>query len=398
MTADSTFTLTLMSMRVPVVVTVDGYAAADAVREAREAWGTLVVEGEAPAGARELSFTVDLPSDIEQFLDSLSTRVTLEGIDEHSGDLLMLHAAGFAHRDTGTVLACVAPSGTGKTTLSRATAGHFSYVTDETVAVTSRGEVVRYPKPLSVKQHTSGWAPKQQVQPESLGLTVAPDEGLTLRGIVLLRREASTTGASASASPPTLEPVPLGEALLALVPELSYLGRMHQPLHRIAEAVLRTGGVTRLTYQEATDAIDLLSGHPALGAAAPPWDADLLAPLAESEREVDLWRSHIASMRLSAVDKNSGGGRALVTVTPPSDVFVDLDTGEAVILAQNTVTLVSAIAAAALLAAAEPFGESTLRALLIDLFGEPPAIAVADPLADLVATLVAGGYLSVVEN
>ncbi len=418
-----TLQLHVLGTRVEIEIAGDGAALATAA--VREAWGELVLPGAADADGRgageaepevaaeivadgPLHFTVGDEQETHQFMDSLSSRATLAGIDARSGELLMLHAAGFAHPDTGTVIACVAPSGTGKTTISGAAAGHLHYVTDETVAVEADGTVVRYPKPLSVKQTGEGWVPKLQRAPGSLGLTVAPEAGLRLGGIVLLRRlrdgEVDAAGAGAGAADqlaePRLEPVDLFDAIIELVPELSYLGRMQHPLQRIAAAVLQTGGARRLVYREAGEAIHLLAAHagtqeagtwtePAGGAGG---------ALDASRLETERWEAAIGGRagrvlgaEASSADPAGEPHTELRLAAELDDLLVDPERGQALIFSANTVRLISSIAAATLLAARNGITETELRDVLHALFGEPPAGN--DPIAETVRALEAEGLV-----
>ncbi|WKK70805.1 hypothetical protein Q0F99_13665 [Rathayibacter oskolensis] len=85
-----------------------------------------------------------LTRSVEQLEESLTSTLTVEAIGVRRHDLLMLHACGMAAED-GRVLAFVAASGTGKTTIARALGTRFGYVTDETVGVTPSGRVLPYP-------------------------------------------------------------------------------------------------------------------------------------------------------------------------------------------------------------------------------------------------------------
>ncbi len=142
-TMDSSHTLWLDILDHPVQIEFAGDSSllSSARERAVEAWGELVLASPpvAPAsptaadGREEpapLVFNLTEPGGIEHLLDQLSSRATLAGIEARSGELLMLHAAGLADPQSGRVVACVAPSGTGKTTLSRAAAGTLLYVTN----------------------------------------------------------------------------------------------------------------------------------------------------------------------------------------------------------------------------------------------------------------------------
>ena len=120
------------------------------------------------AGVRHLSSDT-----FEGLAEAVTSEVTIAAILERAGELTMLHACGVADPEGG-VIALVAKSGTGKTTASSQLARTFGYITDETVAIRADGTIVPYPKPLSVKQATTG-AAKLQVGPDELGLKVAPE-------------------------------------------------------------------------------------------------------------------------------------------------------------------------------------------------------------------------------
>ncbi len=181
----------------------------------------------------------------EELAENLTSRVTIAAILANAGELTMLHACGVADPVTGAVVALVAKSGTGKTTAASALAGAYGYVTDETVAIRPDGSVVPYPKPLSVKQGTG--VPKRQVGPDERGLQPAPAK-LFIQSIVLLDRVEA-----ADPVPPTLNKVPLADALLALIPDSSSQAAIDQPLQSLCRLIDSVGGVRRVTYSEAAD-------------------------------------------------------------------------------------------------------------------------------------------------
>ena len=153
---------------------------------------------------------------------------------------------------SGAVIALVAKSGTGKTTASSQLARTFGYITDETVAIRADGTVVPYPKPLSVKQATPG-AAKLQVGPDELGLQVAPDNP-RITAIALLDRVAG-----GDYQLPVIEPVPLVDAVLALIPDTSSQAAVVQPLQSLCRLIDSVGGVFRVSYSEAADLKDSLA-------------------------------------------------------------------------------------------------------------------------------------------
>ena len=187
----------------------------------------------------------------EGLAEALASEITVAAILERAGELTMLHACGIADAD-GAVFALVAKSGTGKTTASSQLARTFGYITDETVAIRADGTVLPYPKPLSVKQATPG-AAKLQVGPDQLGLQAAPDNP-RIRAIALLDRVAG-----GGYQLPVIEPVPLVEAVLALIPDTSSQAAVVQPLQSLCRLIDSVGGVFRISYSEAADLKDCLA-------------------------------------------------------------------------------------------------------------------------------------------
>jgi hypothetical protein len=187
----------------------------------------------------------------EGLAEAVTSEVTVAAILERAGELTMLHACGVANAE-GAVIALVAKSGTGKTTASSQLGRTFGYITDETVAIRPDGTVVPYPKPLSVKQADPG-AAKLQVGPDELGLQVAPDNP-HIRAIALLDRIAG-----ADYQLPVIEPVPLVEAVLALIPDTSSQAAVVQPLQSLCRLIDSVGGVSRVSYSEASDLAESLT-------------------------------------------------------------------------------------------------------------------------------------------
>ena len=187
----------------------------------------------------------------EGLAEAVTSEVTVAAILERAGELTMLHACGVADEE-GRVVALVAKSGTGKTTASSQLARTFGYVTDETVAIRADGTIEPYPKPLSVKQTTTG-AAKLQVGPDELGLKVAPEDP-RITSIALLDR---VTGGDYQL--PVIEPVPLVDAVLALIPDTSSQAAVFQPLQSLCRLIDSVGGVLRVSYSEAADLTDSLA-------------------------------------------------------------------------------------------------------------------------------------------
>jgi hypothetical protein len=182
---------------------------------------------------------------------ALASRLTGDGIRRLRGRYVMLHACGVSD-DAGRVLALVARSGSGKTTA----ATHlgrlgFGYVTDETVAIDPSGEVLPYPKPLSVVDAEFAGGPKVQHGPDDLGLG-RPPASLHLARLVLIdRKPGHEQGAR-------LERLPLLDGLLELIPQTSSLSHLHRPLQTTCRLLDTSGGLYRLSYTEIDDAAALL--------------------------------------------------------------------------------------------------------------------------------------------
>lgn len=173
-------------------------------------------------------------------LEQITQEVTRAAIDARAGDLLMLHASALVDDATGRAAVFVGPSGMGKTTLSVTLGKQWSYVTDETVAITDDMKVLPYPKPLSIRD---GGAAKRQVSAHDCGL-VPQQEPCRLGALVLLERRPGLSIA-------TVENVRTIPGIALLAKHTSYLSRLHRPLHHMAHAVHAAGGVRRVSYSEA---------------------------------------------------------------------------------------------------------------------------------------------------
>lgn len=248
---------------VPVLVRCTGSGAAELAREVMRIWSRCVrsdtraphveieacVESDPVALAQARLRRAIAFDDPINVLHMLSSTVTVRAIDARQGELIMLHAAGIA-LDNGDVTAFVAPSGTGKTTIARMLGRHYSYVTDETVAITLDGTVLPYPKPLALVTDRSVGV-KDQWGPDSLGLRTPPAD-LRLARIVILDRTADGPGDA------TFEQLELLEGLAALASQVSYLSELPGKLHTLAELVKSVGGVYQLRYREAPSIIATL--------------------------------------------------------------------------------------------------------------------------------------------
>lgn len=185
-------------------------------------------------------------------------RATLQGLMQlveqgshaEASPRVNLHAAGLAD-GSGSVLAVVGASGSGKTTAAAVLGQQLGYVTDECVSIDCASlQVLAYPKPLSVVIDPSHPQTKTQRGPDELGLQRPPDD-LRLGAVVFLCRSPGSTA-------PCLTEVPMGEALMELVPQVSGLARMATPLKALAELLERVGGAYRLDYGDIRDAAPLL--------------------------------------------------------------------------------------------------------------------------------------------
>lgn len=233
------------------------------VEAARHAWSRCLVKDRVPGNAtKRCQLEVATPADssddaVRSALQRLTQDVTYHLIGAQTGRLLMLHA-GAVSRPDGRCAVFVAPSGTGKTTLARVASRTFGYVTDETVGIDpGTGNIHAYPKPLSIIDDPDpAGRRKVETSPDRLGLLPA-HESLALGRLILLDRRAQTRGV-------TISPLPLLEAVAALVPESSALNKLERPLQVLARLIDDTGPVVRLTYSQAADVVpamsDLLEG------------------------------------------------------------------------------------------------------------------------------------------
>ena len=180
--------------------------------------------------------------DVELLLLRTTQAVTTRLIEARAGDVLMFHAGAVCHPVTGASLVFVAESGTGKTTLTRTLAGHYGYLTDETVAITTQNRIVAYPKPLSVRSQDSYF--KQDLAPDDLLAAPGHIEPQVAR-LVLLDRDDDHHGE------PSVEELDLFDAITALAPQTSSLHSLPRGLHRCAQLIEATGPVLRVRYREA---------------------------------------------------------------------------------------------------------------------------------------------------
>lgn len=233
-------------------IRVTGAGAGDLAAAFADAWAHLLLDPLAETDDElVLDSAADAPEATAAGLADASTLITRTLIDLNTGQGLLFHAAAAVRAD-GRAILLVGPSGAGKTTAITRLAGPHGYLTDETALVGADGNVLPYPKPLSVER---GGPVKAQLAPAELGLRVA-DVPHEVDRVIVLNREA---GGSRQPQSRRLDVV---ESLEALVPQLSALGRHPRPLGALAELIRQVGGIERLSYADVLD-LDPASGPPA---------------------------------------------------------------------------------------------------------------------------------------
>ena len=203
--------------------------------------GTLVRGPEATTGE---------PDSFERRDYYFTTQVTLAGLLATAGRRVNLHA-GCVANDAGRVLVVVGPSGTGKTTATRALAARLHYLSDETASITPDGVVFPHPKPLSIVVRPDDHTHKEQLSPDDIGLGSTPESGSLHRIVVLHRGVPDRHG---------LQPLDTTTALMELIEQSSSLASLDAPLTTLLDVMDATGGVLALEYDEIADHVDELIG------------------------------------------------------------------------------------------------------------------------------------------
>lgn len=170
-------------------------------------------------------------------------------------DQLAIHA-GVVGRGR-VVVAFPSPSGAGKSTLTAAClrAG-FDYWSDEALILSPRGEVIPYPKPLSLSTDSrrllgieaSPGKGEMAMTAEELGAQHGPGEGALRHVVVLERRHGA----------PEITSRPSGETVTALLGHAFNHYRKPEESYRLACWVAERAQAWRLSYEEPVGAARLL--------------------------------------------------------------------------------------------------------------------------------------------
>lgn len=181
-------------------------------------------------------------------LGLLLAGVNIAALDA-SPDRLHLHAAGACLGDRGVVIA--APRGTGKTTTVAALVERgWSFMTDETVYLTTEDEALRgSPRPLSIKPHGRGLlkflaphirpdaADEAEFQFVAMGAAGVDIVGSALPHVVVILRRPAGSGKHCAATASPLHPADATVALVGETLDAGRFGRAAMPrLARLAAA------------------------------------------------------------------------------------------------------------------------------------------------------------------
>ncbi|WP_167132213.1 hypothetical protein [Paramicrobacterium chengjingii] len=332
-----------------------------------EIWSAAIVKADNPettltvgTDAKYSSQCDVFNSDFEVLASAVSTKVTLRGIELARGKHLMLHAAGVALSD-GRVIAFVAPSGGGKTTLASHLGKQFGYVSDETVLIDRDLRVFPYRKPLSVIEDPEKKWRKTQVSPDELNLLALPRTPLRLAAIVLFERDAD------HGDSPELGNVALPEAIEDLSGQISYFGDLPDSACMLADVVHKTGGVRTLRYSEADSVASVLDQI-----------------IAEQHPDTD-W---------SDVSSTVTEHRADDTYTRRDGVVAVNTAGSIVTMSDGTVRVLSGLAPVIWDVIADGARLEEIERALVEEFGAPEGMDAREVTQQAVDTLMAEGLIS----
>ena len=201
--------------------------------------------------------------DLESLLRRLTSRIVHDAMEAQAGRLTMISASAVAHPASGETIAFVGGKGSGKTNMALSLGHSYGFVADDVVAIRADNSVVPFARPLSLEHEfgmlPSGETPIDLVSPTNFWLETPPKEP-AIRSVVFLDRQQDFTG-----TPYLTELEPL-EGILELSGEVTYLNELRLPLHRLGSIVDQCGGIHRLTYRQAHDALPLVAEL--IGAAA----------------------------------------------------------------------------------------------------------------------------------
>ena len=249
--------LTLRTLGCEVRLVISGARAGEAFDEIRSAWEWTLTDPSDDAEPITIRIVLDAAaieglaadgtlatSNLTTLMHWLSQAITRTCIDHQAGKLLMIHACAFGDVGTGSALAAVAPSGTGKTTLVRTLGQGRVYLSDETVGLSEGNLIVPHAKPLSLGTGV-GDGFKTQSPPATFDM-LPPSEGLRLADIWFLNRVDDPVT-------PRIERMSVLDAIATIAPQISYLAATPDPLQRLAATIGAVGGLKLATYHEAAD-------------------------------------------------------------------------------------------------------------------------------------------------
>ncbi len=238
--------LVVRSMGRRVRVTVDGDASDSFHSAFVHAWGHLTDTTSGPVDHHTVVRVDDRSSQaIRRAVANTTAEITLALIDGNIGGGHLLHAGAVLERN-GTATLLVGESGAGKTTAVAHLARTAGYLTDETAFVTWDGQLVPYPKPLSVV--VEGTQEKAELPPADVGLIVPDGQRYPVGRIIELDRGRNRAGIGSRC-----ERLDLTDSVLTLVPRLSRLSATPRPLSTLVRFIAAIGGVERLSYDDIDD-------------------------------------------------------------------------------------------------------------------------------------------------